>query len=141
MNTTPMEEVLRIRDAMFCEDMAVPDDLTSYSPADVRSYFESGGKPATRPMSPPPPELAPLTLVSRSTPPQPRKTLSLGAAPAAPPGENCDVRDILASAVTGQDESFAVMMSVLRAAPDTKVHQAIETLTSLHRSFGGDEET
>lgn len=91
--------------------------------------------------SPPPPELAPLTLVSRSTPPQPRKTLSLGAAPAAPPGENCDVRDILASAVTGQDESFAVMMSVLRAAPDTKVHQAIETLTSLHRSFGGDEET
>ncbi|MBR1040683.1 type IV secretory system conjugative DNA transfer family protein [Bradyrhizobium viridifuturi] len=89
----------------------------------------------------PPPEPAPLTLVSRSAPPQPRKTLSLGAAPAAPPGENCDVRDILASAVTGQDESFAVMMSVLRAAPDTKVHQAIETLASLHRSFGGDEET
>ena len=61
--TTPMEEVLRIRDAMFCEDMAVPDDLTSYSPADVRSYFESGGKPATRPMSPPPPELAHATFI------------------------------------------------------------------------------
>ena len=91
----------------------------------------------------PPPEPAPLTLVSRSAPPQtqPRKTLSLGAVPAAPPGENCDVRDILSSATAGQHESFAAMMSVLRAAPNAKVHKVIETLTSLHESFGEDEET
>lgn len=91
----------------------------------------------------PPPEPAPLTLVSRSAPPQtqPRKTLSLGAAPAAPPGEHCDVRDILSSATAGQHESFAAMMSVLRAAPNATVHKAIETLTSLHESFGEGEET
>jgi len=91
--------------------------------------------------SPASPEPAPLTLVSRPAPaqPQPRKSLSLGSAPPIPPGENCDLRDILASASTGQDENFAAMMRVLGTAPETKVHDAIETLTSLHESFGEDE--
>ena len=47
--------------------------------------------------------------------------------------------DILASAATGQDENFSAMMRVLRTAPTTKVQNAIETLTSLHESFGEDE--
>jgi len=49
------------------------------------------------------------------------------------------VRDILSSAAAGQDENFAAMMSVLRTVPDTKIDQAMETLNSLHASFGEDE--
>jgi type IV secretion system protein VirD4 len=86
--------------------------------------------------------VAPLTLVARpATSKSARRSLSLGAAPRAPAGENCDLRDVLASAAMGQDESFAAMINVLDTAHthDSKVQQAIKSLGSLHASFGDDE--
>ncbi len=70
-----------------------------------------------------------------------RKSLSLGTAPPAPAGENCDVRDILASVASGQDEDFATMINVLDTAPATggKARQAVEALTFLHQAFGDNE--
>lgn len=84
---------------------------------------------------------APLTLAMRSAPSTPvRKSLSLGEVPSAPDDESCDVRAILASAVSGQDESFAAMIGVLDVpALGSKVQKAAETLASLHESFGDDE--
>ena len=87
----------------------------------------------------------PLTLAPRrpgAPPPklEPRKTLSLGAQPAAPPGESCDVREILAAAAEEQDEGFNAMAAVLRAEQGPKVRQAVDTLDALHRSFGDDKE-
>jgi type IV secretion system protein VirD4 len=87
---------------------------------------------------------APLALIPRRPPvppprPQPRKALYLGAQPAAPPGESCDVREILAAAAEEQDEGFNAMMGVLREESDPNVRQAVETLDALHRSFGDDQ--
>jgi type IV secretion system protein VirD4 len=79
----------------------------------------------------------PLELSPRQTAPRPAsKTLSLGAAPAVPPGESCDVREILAAASIDQDEEFASMIKVLRADAGPKVLAAADTLQSLNRSFG-----
>ena len=84
---------------------------------------------------------APLTLVARpAASKSTRRSLSLGAAP-PPAGENCDLRDILASAALGQDESFAAMINVLDTTHtrDSKVQQAVKALGALHTSFGDDE--
>lgn len=79
----------------------------------------------------------PLELTPRRPAPRPAaKTLSLGAAPAVPPGESCDVREILAAASDGQDEEFAAMMKVLRADAGPKVRAAAGTLQTLNQSFG-----
>jgi len=86
---------------------------------------------------------APLTLPPRRMPAPPteptRKALSLGAQPHAPPGENCDVREILAAAVADQGDDFGIMMDVLKRAPGPKVQDAVETLNALHQSFGKDQ--
>ncbi|MFC6493969.1 type IV secretory system conjugative DNA transfer family protein [Ancylobacter dichloromethanicus] len=84
---------------------------------------------------------APLTLMARTEPKTPvRKALSLGVAPAAPAGESCDVRDMLASVASSQDEEFGAVMEVLGKAPNSaRVRQAGEALASLHQSFGDDE--
>ena len=84
-----------------------------------------------------------MTLTPRRAPSPPaepkRKALSLGAQPPAPSGENCDVRDILAAAVADQGSDFGAVRDVLKKAPDPKVHEAVETLNALHRSFGDNE--
>lgn len=64
------------------------------------------------------------------------KSLSLGIAPPAPPGESCDVRNILKSAEARQDEEFSAMVSVLDTSSGSKTREAADTLASLHRSFG-----
>jgi len=97
-------------------------------------------KPAARSQEPP----VPLTLApSRAVPlpSQPRKPLSLGAQPPAPPGENCDVRDILASAAAKQDEDFVAMASALTAgqAPSSEIGEAIDVLSTLHLTFGDNQ--
>jgi type IV secretion system protein VirD4 len=89
-------------------------------------------------------EAAPLALAPRRPgapppKPKPRKALSLGAQPAAPPGESCDVREILAAAADEQDDGFKAMTVVLSAEQGPKVRQAVETLDALHRSFGDDQ--
>jgi len=84
--------------------------------------------------APRPLELAPRRAEARP----PAKSLSLGAAPAAPPGENCDVREILAAATDGQDDEFDSMMKVLRAESTPKIRAAAEALRSLNQSFGDD---
>jgi type IV secretion system protein VirD4 len=71
--------------------------------------------------------------------PQPRKALSLGSAPPPPPGESCDVRDILAATADEQDDGFNAMTVVLRDAPGLKAKQAAETLDVLNRAFGDDQ--
>jgi type IV secretion system protein VirD4 len=68
----------------------------------------------------------------------PARTISLGAAPTPPTGENCDVREILAAATDGQDDEFDSMMKVLRAESTPKVRAAAEALRSLNQSFGDD---
>ncbi len=93
---------------------------------------------------PPPQEGAPLALAPRRTlapPPsaQPRKALSLGAQPPAPPGEICDVREILAAAADEQDDGFKAMTAVLRAEQGPNVRTAVEALAALHRRFGDDQ--
>lgn len=62
----------------------------------------------------PPASDTPLTLIARSESQKPaRRTLSLGAAPPVPAGESCDVRHILASVSTAQDEDFIAVLSGL----------------------------
>jgi type IV secretion system protein VirD4 len=86
-------------------------------------------------------EATPLTLApSRPAGPpsqsRPCKALSLGAVPPPPPGESCDVREILAAAAGEQDAGFNAMTSELREESSSNVSQAVETLNALHRSFG-----
>jgi type IV secretion system protein VirD4 len=81
---------------------------------------------------------APLTLVARRTAKPESKSLSLGIAPPAPPGESCDVRNILKSTEARQDEEFSAMMSGLDTSSGSKTREAADTLASLHRSFGDD---
>jgi type IV secretion system protein VirD4 len=88
-------------------------------------------------------DAAPLALAPRRTAappakPQRPKTIILGAQPPAPPGENCDVREILAAAAEEQGDGFDAMKAVLREASGSSVRQAIETLDTLHRTFGDD---
>jgi type IV secretion system protein VirD4 len=88
-------------------------------------------------------DAAPLALAPRRTaaPPtklQPRKTIILGAQPPAPPGEKCDLREILAAAAEEQGDGFDAMKAVLREASGPRVRQAVETLDTLHRTFGDD---
>jgi type IV secretion system protein VirD4 len=98
------------------------------------------GAPAPVGQSPAPPDREnpkPLELSPRrAAPRETAKTLSLGAAPAVPPGESCDVREILAAASDGQDEEFTSMMKVLRADAGPKVQAAADALQSLNRAFG-----
>ncbi len=96
---------------------------------------------STKPPKVTPTSDAPLTLIARSEPQKPaRKALSLGAAPAAPAGESCDVRGMLASVASSQDEEFGAMMDVLGTASESaRVRQAGEALASLHQLFGDDE--
>ena len=99
-------------------------------------------KTAVKAKVPPQYPTTPLALTPRRMPspaPEPtRKALSLGAQPAAPPGENCDVREILAAAAADQNEDFDIMVDVLKKAPGPKVQDVVATLNSLHRSFGDD---
>ncbi|MEH6952915.1 type IV secretory system conjugative DNA transfer family protein (plasmid) [Nitrobacter sp. NHB1] len=83
--------------------------------------------------------LAPPRLAEPPPRPQARKALSLGAQPAAPPGESCDVREILAAAAEQQDEGFNAMTGVLHEESSPNVRQAAETLDALNRSFGDDQ--
>ena len=93
---------------------------------------ESAPRPEQEP--PRPLELGP----QRTTLRPPARTISLGAAPTPPTGENCDVREILAAATDGQDDEFDSMMKVLRAESTPKVRAAAEALRSLNQSFGDD---
>ncbi len=89
------------------------------------------------------PQDAPLALIARTTAPKAaKKTLSLGAMPPAPAGENCDVRDILVSVASCQNDDFGTMARVLdttTAASSGAVQKAAETLAALHESFGNDK--
>jgi type IV secretion system protein VirD4 len=131
-----------------------PDEVGQSAPA--KAEADRGGPAPRRPRKPPvrrkseakaPVEHAPLRpdretsepleLSPRGIAPRPAaKPLSLGAAPAVPPGESCDVREILAAASDDQDEEFASMMKVLRADAGPKVRAAADALQSLNRSFG-----
>jgi type IV secretion system protein VirD4 len=117
---------------------AVDTPITRKAPArrPAKKKAESS-KPAKAPLI----SDSPLTLIARPEPKKPaRKALSLGAAPAAPAGESCDVRDMLASVASSQDEEFGAMMEVLGTVPESaRVRQVGETLASLHHSFGDDE--
>ena len=116
---------------------ASAEQLTPRKPSARQASKKKAGK--TKPPEPTPVPNAPLKLIARpATPKPPRRALSLGAAPPAPAGESCDVRDMLASVATDQDEGFAAMMTVLEATQETKVREAAETLASLHQSFGDD---
>ncbi|MDF2119194.1 type IV secretory system conjugative DNA transfer family protein [Roseiarcaceae bacterium H3SJ34-1] len=84
-------------------------------------------------------DLPPLTLVTRAAPSRaPRKSLSLGEAPKAPDGENCDLRDILAVATDSQNEEFNSTMRILEKASSASgpVSQTIGELSSLQAAFG-----
>ncbi|MBC9978216.1 type IV secretory system conjugative DNA transfer family protein [Bradyrhizobium campsiandrae] len=97
-----------------------------------------------KPVEPDATTAAPLTLVARPTSPKAtRPALSLGAAPTAPAGENCDLRDILASAGNNQDEDFVTMTSVLGVvqASSSVICEAAEVLAILHQSFGNTEKS
>jgi type IV secretion system protein VirD4 len=113
-------------------------------PVQKQTQQRSSGKKAepVKSVAPAPQQDTPLTLIPRTgAPKMARKSLSLGTAPPAPAGENCDVRDILASVASGQDEDFATMINVLDTAPATggKARQAVEALTFLHQAFGDNE--
>ena len=85
-------------------------------------------------------ERKPLELAPRGKAVRPAaKSLSLGKAPTAPAGENCDVREILAAVADGQDEEFDSMMKVLRAESAPKIRAAADTLRSLNQSFGDED--
>lgn len=97
--------------------------------AKVKSIPAAQGKAAPLVLAPRRPGAAPPK-------PEPRMTLSLGAQPAAPPGEGCDVREILAAAAEEQDDGFKAMTAVLREEQGPKVRAAVETLEELNRTFG-----
>jgi type IV secretion system protein VirD4 len=124
-----------------------PEPPQSHAPASARRQGKSPSRRkapipvAVDPKPEPDEQVTPtLELPSRkATPRRPGKALSLGAQPTPPPGENCDVREILAAAADGQDQDFNSMMTVLRTGPAPKLHEAIQTLHTLNQSFGEDE--
>jgi len=70
----------------------------------------------------------------------PRKVLSLGEAPPAPPGETCDLADVLAAVESARRENFSAMVSAASSSDDNdRLRSALGTLRSLEASFGDDE--
>ncbi|GEC15452.1 type IV secretory system conjugative DNA transfer family protein [Nitrobacter winogradskyi] len=128
----PLKEAVEPADAV-----AIPKAPPGQKQAQRRSSRKKAEQVKSVP--PVPPRDSPFTLIARPAAPKAaQKSLSLGAAPPTPAGESCDIRDIMASVASGQDDDFGAMMNVLGAAPKTKVRLAVETLACLHHSFGDD---
>ena len=69
------------------------------------------------------------------------KRLSLGEAPPAPPGETCDIRNLLAASEVAQKECFGDVIATAEAGADQrsdKMRKAMASLTELEESFGDD---
>ena len=77
-----LRDIEALRDAAFADDVDIPDDATSWTEDEVRSYFESGGseRPMLRdcpvgPLAPTP--APPLAMVPRRAPSRPARFLCL----------------------------------------------------------------
>ena len=69
-----------------------------------------------------------------------RKSLSLGAEPAAPRGENCNIRDVLTASQDAQGTDFAAMVGTARdPGAKEKLESAVALLSRLNNAFGDDE--
>ncbi|MFG1315548.1 type IV secretory system conjugative DNA transfer family protein [Xanthobacter autotrophicus] len=68
-----------------------------------------------------------------------RKQLSLGDQPLVPPGENCNISDLLAASESAQRRDFEAMAaSTAAVGQEERVRQALTTLTGLQDGFGDD---
>jgi type IV secretion system protein VirD4 len=125
-------------------------EASAVASAETPRARKSGARKAaaSKAAAPPPlpPEPAPLPArrpVARTINERkgPRKTLSLGAAPPTPPGESCNLGDVLTAVEGAQRENFSAMMSAASASSDggdDRLRSAIGTLRSLETSFGDD---
>ncbi len=72
---------------------------------------------------------------------KPRKRLSLGAAPSASAGEECNLKDVISASMTVQTEGFACMSdcmdAVVQRGSEPRM-QAMSVLKRLNDNFGDD---
>ena len=69
-----------------------------------------------------------------------RKSLTLGAEPAAGRGESCNIRDVLAASERVQREEFAALTSASGGeAASSTVQAAVAVMSRLREDFGDDE--
>ena len=82
---------------------------------------------------------APPLATSASRPTGKRRSLTLGDAPAAPPGETCNIRDALAAADEIAAGAFEDMLSTVPTnREDLSVRAATDTLRQMRAQFGDD---
>ena len=90
-----------------------------------------------------PAEPAPLVVSKPQVTDRPaRKALTLGVIPAAPRGENCNIRDVLTASQDAQEAEFGGLVGVTRGPGTSKtLDSAVAVLSRLNEAFGNDERT
>jgi type IV secretion system protein VirD4 len=133
------------------EAVAVAPELESaaHIPSAVRktSVRKSPPKKAKRPKVAPEAVPDPVLLLQtrtrtkKATNEKPRERLSLGTAPSAPQGENCDLRNVIAASLAEQTRSFDSMVasidSTMRKSSEP-LEEAFSVLARLQNRFGDD---
>ena len=72
---------------------------------------------------------------------KPRKRLSLGAAPGAPAGETCRLKEVISACEAAQTEAFGLVIGSVGAdiaQGSAPLEQAVAVLATLHDRFGDD---
>ncbi|WP_375458492.1 type IV secretory system conjugative DNA transfer family protein [uncultured Enterovirga sp.] len=114
----------------------------SRKPAQRSSGLKQGMADRASPTEPKSPAASAPLLVAKApvATPLPRKALTLGAAPTAPRGENCNIRDVLTATEGVQGSGFADMVATVGDPNgNEKLASAVAVLSRLNEAFGDDE--
>ena len=114
----------------------------SRKPAQLSSGLKQGTADRASPPEPVSPAASAPLLIAKApvATPLPRKALTLGAAPTAPRGETCNIRDVLTATEGVQGSGFADMIATVGDSNgNEKLASAVAVLSRLNEAFGDDQ--